>query len=356
MSTDLRLGKPWGLRRMASAEGHFTMVALDQRPPISQLVAAKRGIAAIDVAFNDIVAVKRVIVEAVGGHASAVLFDPNYAFPAGLDRLPARTGLVVTLEDHRFADTPGGRLSHSIRDWSVEKIKRAGGDGVKVLAWYRPDATPDVLTHQKTYVEAIGQACRQHDIAFVLELLVYPFPKSASHTADYVESPEKLPELVLESVREFAQPRYGVDLFKLESPLPGATLPARDGQAPHRRAQAWFDRMGAICEQAGVPWVMLSAGVTPKQFVRVMEYAYAAGANGFLAGRAIWLEAMQHFPDLERCAAQLRQRRRRDPRRAGDPHAQRRPPLACRLQRLRSPDGRRRPVRGLRLSRANVSP
>lgn len=306
MSANLRLGKQWGLRRMATPEGHFTMVALDQRPPIANLIAAKLGIAPADVKYQDMIDVKRVIVDAVGRHASAVLFDPNYAFPAALDLLPAHTGLVVTLEDHRFKDTPGGRLSHSIANWSVEKIKRAGGDGVKVLAWYRPDAEPEVLAHQQAYVEAIGKECAQHDIPYVFELLVYPFPKSAAHTTDYVESPEKMPELVLDSVREFAQPKYGIDLFKLESPLPGATLPARDGSAAHLKAQGYFDAMGQICKDAGIPWVMLSAGVTPKQFVRVMEYAYAAGAHGFLAGRAVWLEAMQHFPDLAACAAQLR--------------------------------------------------
>jgi tagatose 1,6-diphosphate aldolase len=64
--------------------------------------------------------------------------------------------------------------------------------------------------------------------------------------------------------------------------------------------------MGSICRDGGVPWVMLSAGVTSPQFVRVMEYAYAAGANGFLAGRAIWWNALQNFPDLGKFAAQLR--------------------------------------------------
>jgi len=307
MSVDLRLGKKWGLRRMATPAGHFTMVAMDQRPPIASLISTKRGIGVGEVSFADMVAVKRVLVEALGGHASAMLFDPNFCFPAALERLPAHTGLVVTLEDHRFEDTPGGRKSHSISAWSVEKIKRAGGDGVKVLAWFRPDANPDILAHQKRYVESIGEECRRHDIALVLELLAYPFQKGARHTADYVESPDKLPELVLGSVREFAHPRYGVDLLKLESPLPGATLPARDGGAANMRAQQWFDEMGEICSDAGIPWVMLSAGVTPSQFVRVMEYAYAAGANGFLAGRAIWWDALQQFPDMEKFAAQLRQ-------------------------------------------------
>lgn len=282
------------------------MVALDQRPPIANLISARRGIAVDKVTFADMVDVKRVIAEGVASQASAVLLDPNYAIPASLARLSPRTGLVLTLEDHRFEESPGGRLSKPIADWSVAKIKRSGGDGVKVLAWYRPDADSKVIAHQRAFVEAIGEQCREHDIAYVLELLVYPFAASDRATSDYVEAPEKQPELVLESVREFAHPRYGVDLFKLESPLPGATLPARDDSAAHHQAQTCFDKMGAICRDAGLPWVMLSAGVTSTQFGRVMEYAYGAGANGFLAGRAIWWQAMQQFPDLSACEAALR--------------------------------------------------
>jgi tagatose 1,6-diphosphate aldolase len=33
------------------------------------------------------------------------------------------------------------------------------------------------------------------------------------------------------------------------------------------------------------------------EFRRVLEHAYAAGASGYLAGRAIWLKPFQHFPD-----------------------------------------------------------
>ncbi len=286
-----------GLQRLANDAGHFTMVALDQRPPIAQMLAAGLGIAPEQVRFDDMMAAKRVLVDTLGPHASAMLLDPNFALPAALSCLPARTGLMVTLEDHRFKDTPGGRLSHSIPDWSVEKTKRAGADGVKVLVWYRPDAAPEVRAHQHAYVQQVGDECRRHDIPYVLELLTYPFAQGAGMT----EAPEQGAQRVIDSLLEFAKPEYGVDLFKLESPLPGPSLPATDGLSAHRAAQRWFDAMGQICREAGVPWVMLSAGVTPAQFSRVMRYAYAAGANGFLAGRAIWASALQHFPDLAAC-------------------------------------------------------
>jgi tagatose 1,6-diphosphate aldolase len=306
MTNELHLGKMRGLRRMATPAGHFNMLAVDQRHQIARLIAKCRGIAEDQVSFADMVAVKRLLVEELGQHASAVLLDPNYCFPAALQQLPGRTGLLVALEDNRWEETTGGRLSHSIPDWSVGKIKRCGADGVKVLTWFRPDADPDVIARQRSYVEAIGLECRRHDIALVLELLVYPLAGRDGRSDDNLESAQRHAALVLESVREFVHPRYGIDLLKLESPQPGATLPERDGSTDHERSQRWFDEMGLICREAGIPWVMLSAGVTFPQFERVMEYAYAAGANGFLAGRAIWWEALESFPDIAAVTAGLR--------------------------------------------------
>lgn len=304
-SSPLKLGKIRGLRRLSNEAGCFTTVALDQRPLIAQLLAVPLGISPAQVSFNDMMAAKRLLVEELGLRASAMLFDPNYALPASLACLPARTGLMVALEDHRFLDIPGGRKSHSIPDWSVEKIKRSGGDGVKLLVWYRPDAEPDVLVHQQAYVRQVGQDCRRHDIAFILELLTYPFKGEPDAQAP-AQTTEQGAQNVINSLKEFAKPDYGVDLFKLESPLPGPILPAPDGSTPHHDAQNWFDEMGRICREAGVPWVVLSAGVTPVQFLRVMQYAYSAGANGFLAGRTIWSNALTRFPDLTACREVLR--------------------------------------------------
>ena len=99
----------------------------------------------------------------------------------------------MTLEEHRVEETAGGRKSRVIDNWSVAKIRAMGGDAVKILAWYRPDADAASNAHQQRFVREIGDECRRNDIPYVLELLVYPFLGSANHTADYVESPAKLP-------------------------------------------------------------------------------------------------------------------------------------------------------------------
>lgn len=301
------IGKNRGLSRLADGDGHFCMVALDQRPPLFEAIAKAKGITRDQVEYADVTAAKRLLVEALAPHCSSMLFDPNFAVPAAIDLLPPRCGLIVTLEEHRVEDTPGGRKSRAIANWSVEKIRAIGGDAVKVLAWYRPDADKAILEHQRNFVREIGADCARFDIPYVLELLVYPFLGSANHTADYVESPGKLPQLVIDSVREFAKPEYGVDLLKLESPLAASSLPPRDGGAAAKAAQREFDAIGEICGERRIPWVLLSGGAAPDKFERVLDYAYAAGAGGFLAGRTIWLDAvLRHFPDRAAVAAGLR--------------------------------------------------
>jgi tagatose 1,6-diphosphate aldolase len=296
----MQAGKLWGLRRLADASGVFKMLAVDQRPPIKNLIAEKRGTA--EAPYEDVCDFKALLVEELAPLASASLLDPHFAYPAAVHLVPPTAGLLLTLEDSIFEDTAEGRRSSNIDDWSVEKIKRAGGDAVKVLAWYRPDAGPAVLQHQHEFVRRIGDACRRYDIPYVFELLVYPFAGSPAHTTDYVEDTAKRAEDVVASVEAFAGPEYGIDVFKLESPFPAGDVPRREDD--DGTVQAAFDALGRA---AGRPWVMLSAGATQDAFRRILGYAYAAGASGYLAGRAIWWEAGQEFPDREAMRGLLRE-------------------------------------------------
>lgn len=289
----LTAGKLWGMRRMADASGRFKMTAVDQRPPIKNPIREKRGLK--EAPWEDVAGFKELLIETLQHESSAMLLDPHYAFPRGVMKLSPAKGLILTLEDSIFEETPGGRLSKEIDAWSVGKIKRAGGDAVKVLAWHRPDADASVAEKQKDFVACIGEACALFDIPYVLELLVYPLAKDAERTRDYVEMKTKRPHLVVESVETFADAKYGVDLFKLESPLAAADVPGVGGEN-WNNVQKWFD---ALDEAAGRPWVMLSAGAGMAEFRNILTHAYRAGASGYLAGRAIWLKAFNEFPDWQ---------------------------------------------------------
>lgn len=287
-------GKLWGMRRMSGQNGIFKMTAVDQRPPIKDPIAKKLGVA--EAPWEEVARFKRLLVEKLQAHSTAMLLDPHYAVPNAIDCLSPQNGLIVTLEDSVFNETDNGRLSSNIDDWSVAKIKRMGGDAVKVLAWYRPDADPKICQAQKDYVRQIGAQCAEHDIPFLFELLVYPLRRDANHTTGYVEMKAKKSDHVLASVDEFARPEYGVDVFKLESPVNAADA---DGSA---QVQLLFDEMGRL---AGRPWVMLSAGAGKDEFKNVLVHAFKAGASGFLAGRAIWLDAFNNYPDWNRIEAEL---------------------------------------------------
>ncbi|GFE62967.1 tagatose 1,6-diphosphate aldolase [Litoreibacter roseus] len=288
-------GKLWGMRRMADASGLFKMTAVDQRPPIKGPIAQHYGTA--EAPFEDVARFKALLVETLQEASSAMLLDPHYAIPVGLKHLSPTKGLIVTLENSLFEETGNGRKSSEIDDWSVAKIKRMGGDAVKVLAWYRPDADAAVLQHQKDWTKRIGAACAKYDIPFLFELLVHPLDSDAEQTSEYVEMNTKRAGDVLASVEEFAKPDYGVDVFKLESPVPAKDVANTDG------VQDLFDEMGRL---SGRPWVMLSAGAGKPEFHTILEHAYAAGASGFLAGRAIWLDAFQMFPDWDDIEVGLR--------------------------------------------------
>jgi len=292
-------GKLRGLARMADDTGHLCMLAIDQRPPLLDLV--RRTGSADTVA--EVVALKSLVVEELQSHASAVLIDPWVALGLYGDVDPRR-GLLLTLEHHCFDEQPDGRRSTHIPDWSVERIARAGADGVKLLAWYRPDAAPEVRDHQERFVEAVGAACVEHDIPFVFELLLYPLATD-SGTVPVADDPVLRSRMVLESVERFADPRFAVDLFKVESPVPAASIPdpSADPGASDGSCAATFAELDRLVDR---PWVLLSGGHDRVSFGRALHYACAAGASGFLAGRSIWWDAVSHHPDLPAVRAHLR--------------------------------------------------
>jgi tagatose 1,6-diphosphate aldolase len=299
----LRLGKLRALTRLADRDGFFRMVAVDQRPPIRNRIREVLGEAAVT--FERVGGVKAALLRHLQPHASAMLLDPGYALPFAHRDLDPAKGLLVTLERFEFeAAEGGGRITSAYPGWAPRHIKRLGADGVKLMLFYRPDAPASVNARQHAFVREVGQACAEAEIAFLLEPLVYPLTQDAAAAEAYVEDPQKRPDLVIETVREFAKPAYGVDIFKLETPIAAGQVPAPEAQSSAvADAAECFARIDALLDR---PWVMLSAGAGMEPFRRILHYAFAAGASGYLAGRAIWWHAFaEHWPDMARFEAAL---------------------------------------------------
>ena len=307
----LSAGKLRGLMTLADERGVFTMVAVDQRPPIFQALAKHDQRRVDEVRYAEVASVKTLLTRVLAPHSSAMLIDPVWTHPYALELIPGRVGLLSTLEDYSFQLQAGERWSHAIEHWSVEAIKRSGANGVKLLVWDRPDCREDTREHQDALVMQVGQMCERYDIPLVLELLLYPKPDEDEHSLAYAQAK---PQRVLESVRHFSHERFAIDLLKLEFP---ANLKfcqeycqgAFDGQT--RPAAYDLEEVRGFLQQlhaiSHVPWVLLSAGVGSEEFYQNVRLACAAGASGFLAGRAVWFDALEAYPDMRAIETHLQQ-------------------------------------------------
>tara|TARA_B100001173_G_scaffold212344_1_gene183267 strand:+ start:1346 stop:2368 length:1023 start_codon:yes stop_codon:yes gene_type:complete len=287
MKTD-NLGKLIHLKKLCTDNNHFQMLAVDQRPPIFNIITSSTG---KNYTYSQVVECKKLITEHLSKLATAILMDPHYSL-SNILKYNQSKGLVITLEEHSFVETEKGRYSSNIDNWSVEKIKRAGGDAVKVLAWYRPDAEDESLEHQKKYVREIGEECEKYSIPFLLELLVYPFQDDENHTTEYQEQKQKKTQHVIDSVKEFSKDRYKVDIFKLESPVDSSELEHKISE----ETELAFRELSEATNDK--PWVVLSSGMGKESFYKCLELAYKNGASGYLAGRTIWLDAFENYPNI----------------------------------------------------------
>lgn len=312
MDTGLSAGKLRALTTLASDDGVFRMVAVDQRPPLFAALTRHDGRDPATLGFEEVARAKALLTRALAPEAGAILIDPVWTHACALTAIPGRTAILSTLEDYGFEAPDGERRSRLIDGWDVAKIKRAGAAGVKLLAWYRPDGSEGARAHQEALVARVGEACRRHDLPFVLELLVYPLPGEDAASAEYQA---RQPRRVLDSVRRFADPRFGVDLYKLQFPADlkhcrGFHGGAFDGR--ERPALFTIEDVRSFLREldaaAPAPWVLLSAGVGPAEFEADLGLAIEAGASGFLAGRAVWWQALEAYPDLSAVEARLRER------------------------------------------------
>ncbi len=275
----------------------FGTLAIDQRPPLMHLVAKALGKDPEDVA-SEVRELKGLLAETLAKSVTGILIDPHYAFPAAMPTLPRETGLMLTLEHHRFETVAGGwRKSALIPGWSVEQAVRMGADGLKLLAWHRPDAPPEVVEHQLEFVRRVGEECKKADRLFIFEVLPYPLPgedEAAYHA--------KLRELSLEIAAAFADPGFHVDLYKLAIPGSASLVKEWGGQGYS------LDDLEADMREYSrlpAPWLLLSGGLNADQFAQVFERAASAGARGYLAGRAIWQHPLRYYPDLAATRAAL---------------------------------------------------
>jgi tagatose 1,6-diphosphate aldolase len=303
MAVALPAGKLRNMMTLADESGRLKMMAIDQRLSLQH---ALQRILGRPPGYEEMVRVKVAITGALGPYASAVLIDAEFGYPQCVRELPGEVGLLLAYERPGYVSAgPGGRERRSaiIESWSAEKARRAGANAIKLLLYYRPEASAETNEHQRAIARQVGEECARLELPFLLELLGYPLEEPAGDTPDYAR---KKPAIVVESAREFSRPEYRVDLLKLEFPADlrycyqfSRKCFDDTEREPVYDLAAVRDHCQALDAAAEVPWVILSAGVGIEEFLVSLDLAAAAGASGFLCGRAIWQGALPMIEDEE---------------------------------------------------------
>jgi tagatose 1,6-diphosphate aldolase len=304
MNTPESGGKWSHLRSLADSDGRFKIMAVDQRGSLVDAIAKATSRDANQVRADELATVKEAITRVLAPYATAVLTDPVYGYPHSFRSIPHGVGLLLAHEETGYDRAgPGGnqRKTRLIDGWTVEKARLAAADAVKLLLYYHPDASEEVRLHQQGIVRRLGEECARADLPFLLELVAYSLGEGGTSTEEFAR---QKPDLVVRSAREFSSPEYRVDVLKLEFPADmKRTREFAAGAFDGQERTAVYDlsevrrRCAEVNDAAGVPWVILSAGVNIEEFLVQVELAAEAGASGFLCGRAIWKDAVPLYPD-----------------------------------------------------------
>lgn len=310
MNAALSPGKWTGLKTLADKHGCFRMMAIDQRGSMEKALGKALKKDATQVTYEEMALIKEVVTRVLSPLSTATLTDPIFGLPFSLAVVPRDVGILLAIEATGYQEAGDGkeRRTTLLEGWGVEKIKRSGAAAVKLLVYYHPDCSKATLDHQHRVVREVGAECRKHDILYLLELVGYPLKGTAVDSPDFAR---QKPTIVIRSAKEFSKPEYGVDILKLEFPAELKYAKEFAGKFDQKAREAVYtlQEVEGYCKQVDeaclVPWVILSAGVDIDEFVENVKLAKAAGASGFLCGRAIWKEAVPCMPDVKAVVAFL---------------------------------------------------
>lgn len=269
----LTIGKIRGLQQCATQQGKFAILALDHRNNMRRLLHPENEEAA---KAEEIIVFKQAVIANLGDTPSAYLLDPLYGAgqAIGMNTLPGRTGLLVALDASGYSGDPTARKSELLQDWSAEKVKRLGANGVKLLVYYHPQSK----THSaiEDLVQRTGESCQKADIPFFLEILTY----SPTTEKGKLNGREKT-DVILASAEKLTP--LGVDVLKAEFPI---------DMRGNEDFSAWRAGCRQLSQASRVPWILLSASVDYEVFLQQVTTACMGGASGVAAGRAVWKEAV----------------------------------------------------------------
>lgn len=281
-------GKISNLRALSDAGGRISALALDQRGSLVRALAGEGGTDPREVQPATLREFKREVTHALTPHATAILLEPEFGLEAAAAR-HSSCGLLLSYEASGYDKTRPGRLLQLMESQSAFRLARLGANALKLLIYYSPRDSAAVRDAKCVLVERVGAECEANGLCFFLEFLGYD---PAGGDEKGVAFARERPRIVIAGMAEFSQPRYRVDVLKVETPVHPAFTEGMTGYRGeraygYREALAFFKEAS---DASRVPFLYLSAGVDNDVFTGQLKTAAEAGAefSGVLCGRATW--------------------------------------------------------------------
>ena len=236
---------------------------------------------------------KVLVADELTKYASSMLLDPEYGLPA-TKALDKNAGLLLAYEKTGYDTSSTKRLPDCLDVWSAKRIKEQGADAVKFLLYYDVDSADELNQQKQAYIERVGSECVAEDIPFFLEILAYDEKNADTGSVEFAK--EK-PRKVIEAMKVFSNPRFNIDVLKLEVPVNMKYVEGfAEGEVVYTKAEAaaYFK---AQDEATNLPYIYLSAGVSAQLFQETLVFAHESGANfnGVLCGRATWAGSVKDY-------------------------------------------------------------
>jgi tagatose-1,6-bisphosphate aldolase len=257
------------LADIASADGVFAIIAMDQRNTLRRMFNA----VGIEASEEDLRTVKADVARVLTPVASGMLLDPTYGVPAVTEgrALAPDCGLLVAAEPSSRDSYQGEPRTRRDPELNANWVSAQGGDAVKFLVQLRADrptakaGEPDLAAEVLDVCQEIVTDCSSAGLPSVIENLVYELP------GEQLSGKAREDAIIAAAA---ALDEVDIDLLKLE--YPGSPDACR--------------RLADVLHR---PWAVLSAGVPFEQFSDVLKIAFdEGGASGFIAGRSVWREAL----------------------------------------------------------------
>jgi tagatose 1,6-diphosphate aldolase len=147
----------------------------------------------------------------------------------------------------------------------AQGARALGADAAKVMVFLRADRE-DLDSHAARLVRDALEDCRRADLLCVIELMTYRLDDEAPE-----QFAARREDLIVEGAVLLQE--CGAKILKLE--YPGSAAACR-----------------RVTDALTVPWAVLSAGVDHDAFCGQLRDAMDGGAEGFIAGRSLWKEAV----------------------------------------------------------------